>query len=83
MDYNIKYTDILVDSAFSSIQLGTKFLINTLAHAKEKPFFREYCDSLKAIYSRHIPGCKWLLETVTKVRLNHCFSNYNDRIPIG
>lgn len=69
MDYNLSYESLANDRTLRTIQLGTRFLINTLAHAKEKPGFREYCDHLKAMYSKHIPACKWLLETVIKVIL--------------
>lgn len=62
MTYDTTSLDLNTDPAMRSIQLGTRFIIHTLSHAKEKSYLKEYTDYLKTLYSRHIPACKWFLE---------------------
>jgi ubiquitin carboxyl-terminal hydrolase 34 len=51
------------DPIFASIELGTRFLIETLAHAKERDNLNEIVELLSQLYQHHVPGCRWLLET--------------------
>lgn len=58
--------DNIQDPLFRSIELATRFIIITMAHAKEKPSFKNNIDHLKTLYSSHIPACRWLLRLLTK-----------------
>lgn len=44
------------------IQLGTRFIVETLAHAKEKASLFDLVASLKPLYHSHMPGSRWFLE---------------------
>jgi len=45
-----------------SIELGVRFICETLSHAKEKGLLPQYIHQLKGLFSSYIPGCKWFLE---------------------
>eukprot|EP01102_Stenamoeba_stenopodia_P022961 TRINITY_DN9765_c0_g1_i2.p1 TRINITY_DN9765_c0_g1~~TRINITY_DN9765_c0_g1_i2.p1 ORF type:complete len:1188 (+),score=227.80 TRINITY_DN9765_c0_g1_i2:326-3565(+) len=47
-----------------SIELGTRFIIETLAHAKEKQNLKLYVEHLQTLYAKHTPACIWFLETL-------------------
>ena len=53
------------DQTLQNIQLGTRFIVETLAHAKEKTSFRDCVQYLRGLYSRHPVGCSWFLESMT------------------
>ncbi len=44
--------------------LGTRFIVETLSHAKEKAALPDFVHSLKMLYQSYIPGCRWFLETM-------------------
>eukprot|EP01119_Soliformovum_irregulare_P014939 TRINITY_DN4142_c0_g1_i2.p1 TRINITY_DN4142_c0_g1~~TRINITY_DN4142_c0_g1_i2.p1 ORF type:complete len:2758 (-),score=812.11 TRINITY_DN4142_c0_g1_i2:29-8302(-) len=52
--------------AMRSLVLGTKFIFNTLCHAKERGDLREDVNYLKDLYSRYVPGAKWFLEIILR-----------------
>eukprot|EP01091_Cochliopodium_minus_P015829 TRINITY_DN572_c0_g2_i1.p1 TRINITY_DN572_c0_g2~~TRINITY_DN572_c0_g2_i1.p1 ORF type:complete len:2346 (+),score=781.80 TRINITY_DN572_c0_g2_i1:1253-8290(+) len=61
--YNTNY-DASYDSAHplaKSFELGFRFVVETLAHFKEKSFIPKYFKDLKEILSKYVPSCNWLL----------------------
>eukprot|EP01103_Thecamoeba_quadrilineata_P011019 TRINITY_DN2539_c0_g1_i2.p1 TRINITY_DN2539_c0_g1~~TRINITY_DN2539_c0_g1_i2.p1 ORF type:complete len:2405 (-),score=378.30 TRINITY_DN2539_c0_g1_i2:956-7465(-) len=49
-----------------AIVLATKFIVETLSHAKEKHYLKYYVDHLKTLYQQHIPACIWFLKRLTE-----------------
>lgn len=45
-----------------AIELGTRFIVETLSHAKDKGNLPSYVAHLKTLFSRHVPASRWLLE---------------------
>jgi hypothetical protein len=41
-----------------AIELGTKFIVETLSHAKDKGSLPSYVSHLKTLYSRHVPASR-------------------------
>ena len=79
--------------SFRSIELGTRFLVQTLAHAKERNQLRNIVDILIEKYSSNIPACKWFLSTAIQdnwtrtfligcpvVEIREAFANLTSRI---
>eukprot|EP01132_Coremiostelium_polycephalum_P001351 gene1351-1706_t len=54
------------DQIMMCIELGTRFVIETLSHSKERKNLMDYVSYLSQLFERHIPGCYWLLETIVK-----------------
>lgn len=54
------------DPVFQAIRLGTKFLFETLCHAKQKFHLQLWMLELTEMYKKHIPACRWLLRRITK-----------------
>jgi hypothetical protein len=59
-----EYNSDVYDPVKSAIELATRFVFVTLVHSKEKPNMKDYVVQLKALYSMHIPACKWLLSNL-------------------
>eukprot|EP01119_Soliformovum_irregulare_P016659 TRINITY_DN4860_c0_g1_i1.p1 TRINITY_DN4860_c0_g1~~TRINITY_DN4860_c0_g1_i1.p1 ORF type:complete len:2591 (-),score=801.00 TRINITY_DN4860_c0_g1_i1:32-7804(-) len=55
-DYQLKN-----DTVFKTIRLGTHFVIETLAHAKEAENYRPWISQLIKMYRKHVPSCQWFL----------------------
>jgi len=41
-----------------SIELGVRFISETLVHAKEKSLLPQYVHQLKGLFSNYTPACK-------------------------
>jgi ubiquitin carboxyl-terminal hydrolase 34 len=54
------------DPVFKTIELGTRFFVETLAHAKDRETMNDLLNSLINYYSNHIQACKWFLNTMIK-----------------
>ena len=54
------------DPTFQAIRLGTKFLFETLCHAKQKNHLQQWSLELTELYRQHIPACRWLLDRLTR-----------------
>ena len=62
--------DLSIDSpinlespAFRSIELGTRFLVQTLSHAKFREQLNSFLEILSERYATNLPACKWFIST--------------------
>eukprot|EP01124_Arcella_intermedia_P033442 TRINITY_DN8023_c0_g3_i1.p1 TRINITY_DN8023_c0_g3~~TRINITY_DN8023_c0_g3_i1.p1 ORF type:complete len:1561 (-),score=330.00 TRINITY_DN8023_c0_g3_i1:24-4004(-) len=58
--------EIGLDPLFCTIQLGTRFLIQTLSHSYDKRSLPDVIGLLKNLYGTHYPACQWLYCTLRK-----------------
>ena len=58
------------DPVKRAIELGTRFVIVTMARSKEKSGLKEYVNQLKNLYSKHIPVRKNLLYFTIYINMN-------------
>jgi ubiquitin carboxyl-terminal hydrolase 34 len=56
------------DPVLQAIMLGTNFLFETLAHAKQKFHFQQWVTELIEMYQKHVPACRWFLGRLTRDR---------------
>ncbi|KAJ3092507.1 hypothetical protein HK102_006495 [Quaeritorhiza haematococci] len=53
-----------IDLQFRLIELGTRFFIGTLAHAKDRANLGEWVAFLKNHIEQHLDGCIWFLTSI-------------------
>lgn len=51
-----------VDLALRTLQVGTYFFLDTLAHSKDILEVKSWMEFLTKLYEGHIGGCKWFIE---------------------
>lgn len=61
LKYDVEEKDLENDWAFKNIVLDTRFVFETLCHAKESETYGAWIKQLKSLYQNHIPACKWFL----------------------
>eukprot|EP01133_Synstelium_polycarpum_P007566 gene7566-8852_t len=52
------------DQTMMAIELGTRFVIDTLSHSKERKSLFDFIQHLCAMYEHHTGACRWLLDTI-------------------
>ncbi|GAM28546.1 hypothetical protein SAMD00019534_117220 [Acytostelium subglobosum LB1] len=72
IDHNNNNNDVVhmsddpdFDQRMMSIELGTRFVIETLSHSKERKQLGDFVLFLNAMYESHQGACRWFLDTVT------------------
>ncbi len=48
----------MVHPTMRAIELGTRFIVETLSHAKDKGNLPSYVAHLKTLFSRHVPASR-------------------------
>src|SRR5690606_254528 len=57
------------ESNMLNIKLGTHFVIDTLAHAKDSDNFLAWINQLKKLYENNIEACQWFLQYLIQAKL--------------
>ncbi|KAN0015309.1 hypothetical protein ACTFIU_008036 [Dictyostelium citrinum] len=54
------------NQTMQSIELGTRFLIETLFHSKDRKMLGDTVNYLISLYERNLDACYWLLNTIVE-----------------
>ncbi|RIB07257.1 hypothetical protein C2G38_2252726 [Gigaspora rosea] len=60
-----------IDLTLRSIQLGTEFVLGTLARAKENNNLSSWLEMLKTRFQTHLPACQWFINRIIEHSPNY------------
>ncbi|CAG8810005.1 19956_t:CDS:1, partial [Racocetra fulgida] len=60
-----------IDLTLRSIQLGTEFVLGTLARVKENNNLSSWLEMLKTRFQTHLPACQWFINRIIEHSPNY------------